>query len=173
MTEGSIFAWKRMITSIMSLLAFCISLPVTRADAAIFDRVVAFVDNQAITLSEFEEQLANTRKVSPGISPKEVIDTMINRQLLLREARKYRIEGPSEDDIVREYIDLKVRAFITVGESQIEAFYRENQDRFAGSEYETVRGEIERYLTEREVNTRLKETIKDLRQKAYIKVQLE
>ncbi|MDA8078306.1 MAG: hypothetical protein M0Z79_05145 [Nitrospiraceae bacterium] len=140
--------------------------------AGIHDRVAAFVDNQAIPLSEFTLQYERTKRVSPDIAKEEVITTMINRLLLLREARKYRIEALSPEEIVREYIDLKIRAFIRVPESDIEDFYKKNITRFAGKDFEQVRDEIERYLMEKDLNERLRETIKGLRKDAYIRVQL-
>ncbi len=154
------------------LLVFHFLLFASISFAAIFDRVVAFVDNQAITLSEFREQYRKALRVSPDITDDEVINTMINRLLLLRDAKKYRIEAPSPEEIIKEYINLKIRASITVGESEIEAFYKTNINRFPGKELEDVRGEIEKYLTEKELNERLKETLRDLRKNAYIKIQI-
>jgi hypothetical protein len=146
---------------------------VSGGSAAIFDRVVAFVGDQAITLSEFREQYNDTLKVSPDVTRGDVINTMINRLLLIKEARKYRIEAPTNDEMIREYIDFKVRAFIRVSEADVEVFYKKNINQFQGKRYEEVRGEIEKYLTERELNERLKETLKELRKNVYIKVQLE
>lgn len=139
----------------------------------ITERVVAFVDNQAITLSEFQEQKQNTAKMLPGVTDEEVVNTMINRKLILREAKKYRIEAPTEEDIMRDFIDLKVRAFIRVGEQDIEDFYRENKDKFEDKDFELVRDEIETYLTEKELNEMLKKVIIDLRKSVYIKIQLD
>jgi hypothetical protein len=146
---------------------------VPAGSAAIFDRVVAFVGDQAITLSEFREQYKNTLKVSPDITGEDVINTMINRLLLVKEAKKYRIEAPTQDEMIRDYIDFKVRAFIRVSESDVEAFYRKNSKQFSGKDYDEVRGGIEKYLTEKELNERLKETLKGLRKNAYIKIQLQ
>jgi hypothetical protein len=163
----------KIFATFLLLFPFPFSLFTTCADAAIFDRVVAFVDDQAITLSEFREQYRNTLKVSPDSTEEEVINTMINRVLLLREAHKYRIEGPTKDEIIRDYIDLKVRAFIKISEEEVEAFYKKNSEQFSGRDYEQVRGEIEQFLTEKALNERLKETLKELRKTAYIKVQLQ
>ena len=141
--------------------------------AEISDRVVAFVDDQAITMSELDEQYKNTTKISSDITMGEVLETMINRILLLREARKYRIESASVEQVMSEYIDLKIRAFIRVGEDDIEKFYEENKADFAGKEFEDVRNEIDAYLTEKELNKRLKETLRELRKDAYIRIFLE
>ncbi len=141
--------------------------------AELIDRVVAFMDDEAITLSEFRQQYKNTLKLSPQISEVEVLNTMINRKLLLKEAKKYRIEASSEDEVMKEYIDLKVRAFIKVSETGIEDFYKRNILKFSGRDYEDAREEIEKYLTEKELNEKLKEALEDLRKNAYIKIQLK
>lgn len=156
---------------LFSLAAFIVA--VHSSGAEIFDRVVAFVNNRAITLSELQDQYRNTLKVVPDATEKEVLNTMINRILLLDEAKKYRIVAPTEDEMVKQYIDLKVRAFVTVGEQEADAFYENNRERFGGKGYEDVRGEIEKYLTEKKVNERLKETLAELRKKAFIKIQLK
>jgi len=139
-------------------------------NAGISDRVIAFVDDQAITMSELDEQYRNTSKLSPDITMGEVLETMLNRILLLREARKYRIESTSPEQVMNEYIDLKVRAFIRVSEEEIEKFFEENKADFTGREFEDVRDEIDAYLTEKELNTRLKQTLRELRKDAYIRI---
>jgi len=148
-------------------------LLLTFAEAEIFDRVVACVNDQAITLSEFQEQFNIEKKLTPDITEDEVLGTMINRLLLLREARKYSIEAPSREEMLNEYIDLKVRAFIRASEKDMEEFYGANKDKFNGKDYDDVREEIEKYLTEKELNARLKETLKELRKNAYVKMQLK
>lgn len=141
--------------------------------AEIRDRVVAFVDNTAIMLSELEERYAKTAEVSPGITKDEVLNTMVNRLLLLREAKKMKLEAPSEDELLKEYIDLKIRAFIRIKEEELIDFYKEHVSDFHGSEFEDTREEIEEYLIEKELNERLKIHITELRGKAYIKIQLD
>lgn len=144
-------------------------VPVCSAEV-LSDWVVAFVDNEAITNSELQEQYRETLKITPDISKEEVLNTMINRILILREAKKYRIEGPSPDAVIKEYIDLKERAFIRVPETEIEKYFKENSGMFSGKKYEDVLDEIEQYLIEKELNARLKETLRKLRKTAYIKI---
>jgi parvulin-like peptidyl-prolyl isomerase len=141
--------------------------------AAIHDRVVAFVDNQAITLSEFQEQLKNTARISPTVTEDEVLNAMINRILLIKEAKKYRIEASTKEEAIKEYVNLKIRAFLKVSDTEIEDFYQKNIQEFRGREYDEVRGEIENYLSEKILNEKLKTTLKELRKNAYIKIQLK
>ncbi len=152
------------------LMLSCYWSPVT---AAIRDRVVAFVDNIAITASDLEVKYAETVKVNPEIKREEVLNTMINRTLMLREAKKMRLEAPSEDELLKEYIDLKIRAFIRIRDEEITDFYNKHIADFKGKELDAVRDEIEKYLTEKELNQRLKAHIQELREKACVQVQLE
>ena len=137
------------------------------------DRVVAYVDTAAITLSELETRYIDTRKVTPDITREEVLNTMINRVLLLREATKLRLEAPSEDELLKEYIDLKVRTLIRVKEEDVQDFYDKHKDEFEGKDLEDVRDTIENYLVEHQLNEQLKEHISELRKKTCVKVQLE
>lgn len=141
--------------------------------AALSDHVIAFVDDQAITASELDKQYRSTTALSPAVTRKEVLNTMINKVILLKEAKKYRIEAPTIDEVMKEYIDLKIRAFIRVNDADIENFYITNLQNFQGRNYEDVRDEIDMYLTEKELNERLKETLNNLRKKSYIRIYLE
>ena len=140
--------------------------------AEITDRVVAFVDNNAITLSELDAKYEETLKVTQTITKEEVLTTMVNRLLLLNEAKKMRLEAPSEDALLKEYIDLKIRSFIRIKEEEIADFYKKHDDEFQGKTLDDVRDEIEKYLTEKEVNERLKSHINELREKSCVQMQL-
>jgi hypothetical protein len=155
----------------LALLFFLLALS-SSLFAEIRDRVVAFVDNDAITLSELEEQYNNTIQITPDITKEEVLNTMVNRLLLLREARKIKLEALTEDALLKEYIDLKIRAFIRVKEEDVVDFYEKHIDDFQENELETVREEIENVLLEKALNERLKSHINELKKKACVKIQL-
>lgn len=140
--------------------------------AMIKDHVVAFVDNTAITLSEFEEEYSKAQKVTPGITKEEVLNAMINRVLLLREAKKIRLSEHSDDELLKEYIDLKLRTFVKIKEKDVLDYYETHSKDFQGKALEDVREEIENYLTEAELNRLLKKHIEELRKKAYIGIQM-
>lgn len=163
--HGSIFIF---LIGLFFIFVFLI-VPVCEA-GSISDRVAAFVDDEAITNSELNEQYAQTLKAIPEITIVEVLDAMINRVLILREAKKYRLEGPSDDEVIKEYIDLKMRAFIRLPEAEIEKYYLENSGMFNEKEFEDVRDDIEQFLTEKELNARLKEALREFRKTAYIKI---
>ena len=153
------------------LTAYCL-LP-TVVYSEILERVIAYVNNTAITLSEFEQNAQKTRKTLGNVSDSDIINSMINRILLLQEAKKMRLEGPDDDKLVQEYIDIKIKSAIIIREEDIEHFYNENRVRFKGQDYLAVRGQIEKYLYELETNKQLKNHIEELRAKADIKIQLK
>jgi hypothetical protein len=140
--------------------------------AGIKDRVVAFVDAQAITFSELEMKFIESRKVKTDITKEEVLNTMINRVLLLREAKKIRLEAPSEEELLREYIDMKIRALIRVKEEEIHDYYNKHIENFEGKELEDMRDDIENYLIEHDLNERLKSHINELKEKTCVRIQL-
>jgi len=95
---------------------------------------------------------------------------MINRVLLIREAKKLRLEAPDDETLIKDYIDLKIRAFIRINESDIEGFYKNNIEQFRGLRLSEVRDKIELYLREREVNSALRRHIETLKEGVFIKI---
>ncbi len=140
--------------------------------AGISDRVAAYVDNEAITLTELEEKYAETAVLVPSVTREEVLNTMINRILLIREAKKIRLKSEGEDALLKEYMNLKIRAFIRIRDEEIKNFYDLHADDFQGKELDELREEIESYLIEQEMNKRVGEHIAELRGGACVKVQL-
>ncbi|WP_420263698.1 hypothetical protein [Candidatus Magnetominusculus dajiuhuensis] len=142
-------------------------------EAELIDHVCAFVDNDAITLSELTKSYNETRAKIETVTKEEVLNTMINRILLKRAALSMKIIGTDEDRIIAEYIDLKVRSYVIIKEEDIENFYNKNKKEFVGADISDVKADIEKLLTEQEVNTRLAALLSELRKQAYVKIQLE
>ena len=153
------------ITVQCSLVRFC--------PAEILNRVVAYVDDTAITLLEFNEFRMKMKETASSVTDEEVINSMINRQLLFKEARKMRLEAATKDDLLKDYIDIKIKTAIIIKEADIERFYSEHLEEFKGRSFSSVRDEIDKYLFELEVNRQLKKHLEDLRTWAEIKIQLE
>jgi len=141
--------------------------------AEIIDRVIGYVDDRAITYSEFRERHEKLRKISPGITEEEALISMVNALLLLHVAKKMRLEAPTEDGLIKEYVDVTIRSRISLKEEQLLEYYNKNRAEFKGMEFPAVRAEIEKYLTELEINKQLKEHLKLLRQRANIVIQLK
>ncbi len=144
-----------------------ICLPICSGE--IIDRVVAYVDDQAITIKDFLEFRAKIKEKLPNISSNEIIELMINRKLLLKESKKIFLEG-DEEEAIKNYIDLKIKSKIFITDDKIREYYEQNKHQFGEKPFLSIRDEIETYLFERELNTKLIEHIKELRELAEIKI---
>ncbi len=170
--KGRLYCVKCIFVLCLLFLTLYASL-VTVSQAELIDRVVAYVNDRAITLSELLETYERTKKIQPDISMDEVLNTMVNRLVLLNDARRLKIEAKTDEEVLNEYMELKVRAFIRIKEEDIEDYYRKNEKEFKGAPFESVRDKIEEYLTEKEINRLLKIQIAELRAKAYVKILLK
>ena len=85
----------------------------------VIDRVVAYVDDTAITLSEFRENYIKMKKTVTDITEEDVINSMINRLLLIKEAKRMKLEAPTDDELLKDYIDIKIGSLILIKEDAI------------------------------------------------------
>jgi hypothetical protein len=163
---------KSLTALIVALALGSIIVMADESLCRVLDRVVAYVDDRAITLTEFQDSYAATREKSPDVSPEEVIESMINRLLLIKEARKIRLEAASDDDLLSELIEIKIRAPIVIREDGAKAFYESHRSEFGERDFLSVRDEIEQYLFELEATRKLKEYLEQLRGGSEIRIQL-
>lgn len=114
------------------------------------------------------------------IKKRDVLDSLIKRLLLLKQAKKFTIEHSSairstddENALIKEYIERNLKSFIRIPFEEIELFYKSNKKAFNGKDFYDVREEIEAYLVEEALNKRLFKHIEELRKEAYIKIQTD
>ncbi len=165
----------RFKTSAIAVMLLCSAIVLlfrSISSAEVIDRVVAYVDDTAITLSEFRESRVKMKESVDSITDEEVINSMINRILLLKEAKKMRLEAANADDTIAYYIDIKIKSSIIIREDVILKFYNENISEFGSMDYLSVREEIEAYLVELETNKQIKKHLEELRKNADIVMQL-
>lgn len=160
----------RIVFAAGILVIFVFLLPAAYCHARVIEGVAAFVDDTAITLGELKENYDRAKKNKPDTAKEEVLNAMINRLLLMNEVKKLKIEAKTEEEMLNEYIDLKIRSAIRISEADMEDFYNNNLPEFKDASFEAVRGRIENYLTELEINKKLKRHIEDLRARAYVKI---
>jgi len=131
------------------------------------DRIVATINDDVITLSELRE-----RAVMEGRDEREVLDGMINRFLLLSEAKRLGIAVAEEDDdtTIKRFIEKRIKAFILIPLERAKDFYEKNKDGFKGKGFSEVRDGINLYLLEEETNKRLKDYLIELKKKADIRI---
>lgn len=164
---------KTILTCFIFVCSAALLLYCSRGSAEVIDRIVAYVDNIAITLSDLQEEYAKTKKTTGTLTEEDVLNSMINRALLIKKAKEIRLESQSPEELLKEYIEIKIRAAIHIKEEDIARFYAEHIKEFEGKEYLSVRDEIENYLFELETNRQLKRHLEELRANAEIKIQLK
>lgn len=153
-----------------SILYFIFFIINTASSAQLIDMVVAYVNDRAITYSEVKENYEKTKKTIPDITVKDIIVSLINRQLLIDDAKNLRLEAENEDEMIKLYIDIKIGSLIFIKEEDIIDFYNQHASEFNGKEYLAVRDEIERYLFHSEMNKKIKEHLEELRSKNEVKI---
>ncbi|MBI4710538.1 MAG: hypothetical protein HY759_05510 [Nitrospirae bacterium] len=165
---------------LMFLLVTCHLSLVTAVNAEVVERIVAIVDDEIITLSEFKDALRDAINSGAKKTDMEVLGGMINRILLLREGKKFRLEESAaesrtlEDNaIINDYMERRLKTLIHIPPEEIEQFYEKNRESFKGKDFYDVRNDIETYLVEKQLNRKLLEHINELREKSYIRIQLE
>ncbi len=148
--------------------------------AEILERVVATVNDDVILLSELEDEFRAAQKVDKGVTREKVLNDMIDRLLLLKEARRFRIAlspAPGEakidnNRIINEYINKRIKILIHIPFEKIESYYTKNRARFNGRDFYEVKDEIEDYLIKQELKIKLRQYINELRKRADITVML-
>ncbi len=179
--EGAGILVRNMIHKILHFGVFIIVLSISaHCYAELLERVVAIVNDDVILHSEFSKAFGTAMEFDPDVIEADVLDEMVDRLLLLKEAKKFRFtssdneEGKAKDDkiIIKEYIDVRLRGFIHVPYEDVEYYYYQNRDSYSGKDFFDVRNEIEEYLVEQELNIKLLEYIEDLKRNAYIRIQL-
>lgn len=97
--------------TLSSLIFFLILLPFA-ASAELIDRVVASVNNEAITFSELNQAVSFNIAVGGGSTEnlrEQTLEGLINRRLLTQEAYRLKFVEVSEQDIDTEIEKLKKR----------------------------------------------------------------
>ncbi|MCX7913224.1 MAG: SurA N-terminal domain-containing protein [Thermodesulfovibrionales bacterium] len=164
------FVIRKVRKLLIFYLIFLFIPTVIFAENIVIDRLVAYVDDYAITLSELEAEYERMHKNNLLITKKEVLQTIINKILLIKEARKLRLELGSEDELINQYIEIVIKSKLLVKEEEVHEFYKKNIESFKERDYLSVKDQIEILLFEKEFNELLKSHIKELRRKANIKV---
>jgi len=169
---------NKIIVALLLISDCCLLTAYCRAE--VIDRIVAIVDDEIILMSEYDEALQSARKSDTEASGEKVLDRMIDRVLLLKQAKRLRLgsssgaDASSDDDaLVKEYIDRGIKSFIHIPIREIESYYDRDREQFQGREFYEVKDEIEDRLVNAALEKKLQWHLEELRRKAYIRVQLE
>lgn len=159
---------------VFSLVLSSYFVVLTSSYAELLERVVAIVNDDVILFSELDEAM----KRAGDKERIDILNKVIDRRLLLKEAERFipivktSTYSEGDDTIIKEYINIRIRPFIRIPIREIESYYMKNKELFKDREFYNVKDEIEAIITEEAVMQRLDEHLKELREKAYIRIQL-
>jgi hypothetical protein len=158
------FLWVNLFIPLMS--------PVS---SEVLDRVVAVVNDEVILLTELKNEISARKKHGSGLTAAGVLDDMINRLILLDEARKFmlNITAVDIDSAIDLYIERRIKAMIHIPFEDMESYYIDHRGLYGDKEFYDVKDEIESFLLEKELKIRLLKQTKELRSKSYIRIQIE
>ncbi|RJQ47199.1 MAG: hypothetical protein C4538_05565 [Nitrospiraceae bacterium] len=168
----------RSINKIIILSLIAVSCLLTAyCYAEVLERIVAVVNRQVILLSELEEAYQSAVKVDGTVTGEKVLSDMIDRMLLLEQARRLRLgasdEDAADDVLLKQYVERRIKSFIYIPLDEIEAYYKQKREQFGKDEFYEVKDEIEDKLVDQALDKKLAEHIEELRKKASIRIQLE
>jgi len=174
------WTFNKIIKLIFSLFLISQFLFPAFINAEVLERIVAVVNEEVILLSELKSEVQLRKAQGAEAADAEVLDEMINRKLLLAQAKRMRIEGGAESDkslmtdniIINGYIERRVKAFIHIPLKDMEDYYSGNAASYGDKKFYDVKNEIEAKLIETKLKGKLEEHIRDLRKNSYIRVQL-
>jgi parvulin-like peptidyl-prolyl isomerase len=97
--------------ALVFFFAWCLFFAYQSAQAELIDRVVAYVDRTVITLSELNQAVAFNRALGGDRTKirEETLEGLINRQLLVQEARRLRFVEITDQDVNAELGKLRQR----------------------------------------------------------------
>ena len=112
----------RFITVLCSLL-----FSVTTAQATLIDRIAGVIDGEVITYSDLE--IERIFKLSDG-EDRDVLQYLIDRRLLLKEAEKFKITESEEDlkKVQQRLLDIKIQIGEDQFQKQLEEYSLAEQD---------------------------------------------
>lgn len=166
----------RVLAMSLSMLPILLVMSVISTSATeLIDRVVAVVNDELILLSELESEVTVQKTSGSDVTAEDVLENMINRMLLLTEARKFIRDNTvmDEETLLNAYVERWIKSMIYISYEEMEAFYRKNREIYGDRDFYIVKDEIESLMIERELKRRMLRHIRELRENSYIRIQLD
>jgi thioredoxin 1 len=153
-------------------------------------KILARVNDEKITLEQFNKEIA---KVEPPLirdmireEPKNLLERMIIKTLLLQEAKKQGVSAPvktykdttkdslsPDDSMIIEFIGKKFSSPPEVKREEVEKFYKTYKDKMEGKSLKEVAPMIEQYIREAKRQELLGQFFEELRKNAKVDINQE
>ncbi len=139
----------KQLTLVVCSLALFACKPASNVESKQDGKVLAEVNGKAITVNDFNAEVEN---LPPYVKPmaqtaegkKELLDSMVVRELVLEQAKKDGIDKSKEVEakledlkkrvIVEAYVRKKIEGDIKISDEDMKKFYDQNKDKFKTGE---------------------------------------
>jgi hypothetical protein len=144
------------------------------------ERIVAIVNDDVILQSELQEAVKRETAGAKAVDRKVVLDSLIARILILQEVHRtdpgvesYIAGSREENELVSDYIKKRIVSLIHVPFREIEEYYNQHREEYGGRDVYSVWADIEEILRKKKTPSAIAEHVRKLREKAYIRVQVD
>jgi len=163
--------YTSVLVMLFSVLCVMVTLSlIETADARMLDRVVAYVDDDAITYVDLMEFISRMKKKGVILSEKEALNTLVNRKLLIKDALRLKLEADNDDDLIDRYIKIKIRPFVLVREEDARQYYERHKEKLSFEGYQKVRKRIMKLLFEKKLNRAIDDRLGELKRRHIVKI---
>lgn len=168
----SSFAFYKRLPLGICLFIFVLSasLSGTVAYGVIIEKVVAYVGDEAITLTDLCNYWKSLREVQPDININDALKAIVNRKIIIHKARELNLSGGSEDELIGLYIRFAIKPKVMVTKEEVKGYYQKYHDKLKGAPLESIEPQIITILKEKKTNELLKEHIEALKKRMSVGV---
>lgn len=160
----------RYTSVLVTLFSLLLAFTVLKASSKMIDRVVAYVDDEAITYVDLRDFVERMKKRGVSVREKEALNTLINRRLLILDALRLKLQAETDDELIDKYINIKIRPFVLVREEEARQYYERHKKELSGADYQTVRDRIMKILFEKKLNRAIEERLRELKKRHVVKI---
>jgi hypothetical protein len=164
---------------ILHLTIMVITAVSSHCHAGLLERVVAVVNDDVILHTELQEAVRISEASGDRGAEQEILEKMIERKLVLEQAKVFRLAHDTYDEEEREaqklidgYVESRIKPFIHVSFEEIENYHAARGEDFGGRNVYESWDDIENILRNEKLEAKLEEHVAALKKNAYIRRQL-
>ncbi len=145
------------------LLFFYITLHEPQAYGVIVEKVVGYVSDEAITLTDLCSYWQSLREIQPDININDALEALINRKVIIQKSKDLNLSAPSEEELIDLYIRIAIKPRVMVTKEEVKRYYRRYYSKLKGAPLKSIEPHIIKILTEKKTNDLLKKHLEELK----------
>jgi len=145
-----------------------ILIGIVPVQAKIIEKVVAYVQDEAITLSEVCDYWKTLKQIHKNVSLHDALEGLLNRKMLLYKAKQLNLIAKTDDELIELYIRFTIKPKIKISKQQVRDYYNKYYRKLKGTTLFEIQDKIVRILYEKETNRLLKNHLTQLREELNV-----